>query len=236
MRTVPPLTVQKGIDSSVEARKTDAAGGGAVARYSVIYADPPWWYNQRANTGKFRGGCWTHYTPMTDGQLRLWASDVCAPAGAEPSLFACWATCPRLDFAIEIVGLAGYRYVGVGFVWVKTTNDRSKPRGGPGHYTSGAVELCLFGVRGSMLPAVKLVPQVYQGPRLEHSEKPAIFRKRLERMYPDVSRIEFFSRHEIDGWAAWGNEVGKLGTGTVPGAPSIDEWIEAQQQKLPLGD
>lgn len=31
MRPAPPLTVQKGIDSSVDARKTDTAGGGAVA-------------------------------------------------------------------------------------------------------------------------------------------------------------------------------------------------------------
>ena len=50
--------------------------------------------------------------------------------------------------------------------------------------------------------------QVVLHPRLEHSEKPEIFRQKIEELHGRKwSRIELFARKETLGWQAWGSEV-----------------------------
>ncbi len=41
----------------------------------------------------------------------------------------------------------------------------------------------------------------------KHSKKPDEFRKRIERMFGDVPKVELFARQKTDGWDVWGNEV-----------------------------
>jgi N6-adenosine-specific RNA methylase IME4 len=51
------------------------------------------------------------------------------------------------------------------------------------------------------------VAQVVLAPLGEHSQKPDEIQSRIERLYPDASRIELFARRCRDGWQAWGNEI-----------------------------
>lgn len=46
--------------------------------------------------------------------------------------------------------------------------------------------------------------------RGRHSEKPEEVRKRIELLIGKKDRIELFSRTEVDGWDAFGNEVKKI--------------------------
>jgi N6-adenosine-specific RNA methylase IME4 len=48
---------------------------------------------------------------------------------------------------------------------------------------------------------------VIRAPRGEHSAKPAIVHKMIERMYPTLPRIELFCRTPREGWKAWGNQA-----------------------------
>jgi N6-adenosine-specific RNA methylase IME4 len=48
---------------------------------------------------------------------------------------------------------------------------------------------------------------VIEAPRREHSRKPDEAYDLIERMYPELPKIELFARHARAGWAAWGNEV-----------------------------
>lgn len=41
----------------------------------------------------------------------------------------------------------------------------------------------------------------------EHSRKPEEMREALERMFPDVPKVEVFARERRPGWDAWGNQV-----------------------------
>ena len=190
-------------------------------KYDVLLADPPWHYSQRCDTDKMRGGCWRQYTPMTDDELR--ALDVGSLAAENSALFM-WATCPRLDFAIELLKHYGFRYVTVAFWWMKTNPVNRKPFFGPGHYTASNVEPCLLGIRGSFVPdgehlaqvitdplsgmSVALASSTIVAPRREHSRKPDEARHRIERMYPNARRIELFARETVgDKWAVWGNET-----------------------------
>jgi len=71
-------------------------------------------------------------------------------------------------------------------------------------------ELLLVATRGDMpspSPANR-PPSVISAPRREHSRKPDEAYELIERMYPELPKIELFARHARPGWAAWGNEVG----------------------------
>ena len=48
---------------------------------------------------------------------------------------------------------------------------------------------------------------VIEAPRGRHSEKPKIVYEKIEKMYPQATRIELFARNRRDGWDAWGNEA-----------------------------
>lgn len=182
----------------------------ATKRYSVIYADPPWWYSSRSanRKTKFGGGARAHYPVMRDSEI-LAMADFVQGLAADNCVLCLWATGPRLDIALQTITAWGFRYATVGFTWRKVS-AKGKLMYGPGYYTSSNEEFLLIGVRGSMPPARRMLPSAHNHPRLRHSEKPAMFRRFIEQMYPEAERIELFARHAVDGWDAWGNEVGKF--------------------------
>ena len=72
-----------------------------------------------------------------------------------------------------------------------------------------AREILLIGTLGN-IPAPspgEQPPQLIAAPRGRHSEKPAIFAEHIERLYPNVPKLEMFARVARPGWDAWGNEV-----------------------------
>jgi len=174
-------------------------------KFEIIYADPPWWYADRIDGAnrKFGYGASGHYPLMKDEEiLALPVADIAADNAA---LFL-WATCPRLDLAIEVVKAWGFDYKTVGFAWMKY-HENGNLFGGPGNYTMSNVELCLLGIRGSMKQIDKGVLQAILEPRREHSRKPDCTRERINRLFGDRSRIELFARGNTDGWEVWGNEA-----------------------------
>jgi N6-adenosine-specific RNA methylase IME4 len=48
---------------------------------------------------------------------------------------------------------------------------------------------------------------VLTGAVLKHSVKPTVFHEQIEALYPDLSKIELFSRAARPGWKAWGNQA-----------------------------
>jgi N6-adenosine-specific RNA methylase IME4 len=71
------------------------------------------------------------------------------------------------------------------------------------------VELLLICVRGNApAPAPgEQFPGFIEAPRGRHSEKPEIFAEHIERLFPNVPKLEMFARKARPGWDAWGNEV-----------------------------
>jgi N6-adenosine-specific RNA methylase IME4 len=176
-------------------------------KYDVILLDPPWSYHgQQAKWGaaaKF-------YPTMTDNELLM--LDV-AMLAKKTSVVFCWATSPRLDFAVNLLSHWGFAFRGVPFVWVKSTKD-GRPIGARGVRPSIVKPTTEFVLAGSMTskgrPMQVLdesVPQVVLAPVAEHSRKPDEVQARIERLYPSASKIELFARRKREGWASWGNEV-----------------------------
>lgn len=169
-------------------------------KYHVIYADPPWQYNDKRETGDHREstGAEHHYPTMPLPDLKALA--VSGLAATDAVLF-CWATFPLLPEALEVVKSWGFAYK-TAFVW-------DKGAGAFGHYHNAAAELLLVATRGSGVPQTDMrEDQVMSFVREEHSRKPSAWRSMIDRLYPHGPRIELFRRGEAPpGWHVWGAEA-----------------------------
>jgi N6-adenosine-specific RNA methylase IME4 len=181
-----------------------------AAPFSVVYADPPWYYGGQLFD---RGGTEEHYdTQSCDWIARLPVPEV----AAWDSVCFMWATYPRLPEALYVMRAWGYEYKTVAFTWVKVNSKSGKPYFGMGAYTRANAEICLLGTRGQTLDRKdKGVPQLIQSDLYEHSIKPQEARDRIVRLYGDVPRLELFARRDpsdmfppFDGWTIWGNQAG----------------------------
>ena len=179
-------------------------------RYQIIYADPPWSYNdKRTHSGKNNpngaGGAEKHYETMDyEAIANLPIQDI---ADENCHLFL-WATMPLLNEAMYVLKRWGFKYVTVVFVWIKMKNDMSAVRGdGIGAYTLNNAEIVLLGRKGKYTRASTKVKQIIQTPKTKHSEKPPDIRNRIVELIGDLPRIELFARQKTDGWDVWGNEI-----------------------------
>ena len=178
--------------------------------YDIVYADPPWfYYGSRVKDAAAA----KHYPLLSlDDLARLPVRNI---MGKRAALFL-WATCPRLDFAIELIARWGLHYRGVAYVWVKT-NARGGIIRGQGvapTFTKPTTEMVLAATtmpNGRPFPLLDLAQgQVVLHARAEHSRKPAIFRQHIETLCGDRPRIELFARESSAGWDGWGPEIGKF--------------------------
>jgi N6-adenosine-specific RNA methylase IME4 len=109
--------------------------------------------------------------------------------------------------AREIFAAWGFEFR-TGSVWVKTEGE-GKHDIGEGHYFRQEHEHLLLGIRGDVPapPTDRRPPSVFYAPRREHSRKPDEAYEIIERMYPELPKIELFARHKRDGWERWGKEA-----------------------------
>lgn len=169
-------------------------------QYRVIYADPPWAYNDARQMPDSRAftGALHHYSTMSLDELK--ALDVLRMAAPDCVLF-CWATSPLLPDALDVVTSWGFTYKTF-FVW-------DKGHGAFGHYHDADAELLIVATRGSCTPDIdKKEKQVQRFHRAEHSRKPEEWRALIDRLYPHGPRIELFRRGAAPrGWEIWGAEA-----------------------------
>lgn len=172
-------------------------------QYRVIYADPPWQYNDQRMTADHRESTAAtfHYPTMSFAELA--ALPVRTLAAPDAACFL-WATFPLLPSQLDILTAWGFTYK-TAFVW-------DKGRGSFGHYHDASAELLLLGTRGSCTPDTdQREPQIIRFPRSNHSAKPEALRAMIDRLYPHGPRIELFCRGDAPTppWVAWGAELAK---------------------------
>ena len=181
-----------------------------MKKYQIIYADPPWDYQDKRNkpcknnpTGA--GGASKHYSTIPIQELKaLPVKDI----SAENCMLFMWATAPFMKEAIELIESWGFKYRTMPFVWIKMKNDMSDFRlDGIGSYTLNNAEFILLGRKGKYWRDSTKVKQIIFTPKLAHSEKPKQVRNRITELMGDLPRIELFARQKTEGWDVWGNEV-----------------------------
>lgn len=169
-------------------------------KFQVIYADPPWEYEFSETQSR---EIENHYPTMklkdikelTDGRRTVQdlLSDDCV-------LFL-WTTSPKLEEALSVLKEWGFKY-GTCAIWDKQVM-------GMGYYFRQQHEILLVGKRGNLpVPDPKnRVSSIISAKRTEHSRKPEEVYEILEKMYPDRTKIELFSRNEREGWTMWGSAI-----------------------------
>lgn len=179
--------------------------------YQVIVTDPPWPYYGSTDG---MGDVGKEYKTMTEQDLTAYRY----PLERNGVLFM-WTTGPKLDLALRCIEAHGLHYRGVSFVWVKTKQDGKTPIGAMGVRPSIVKPIAEFVIaasyvkRGRPLPlASEKVSQFILAPHVraigaKHSQKPEELQTRIEAMYPNATKAEFFARRRRDGWDCFGDEL-----------------------------
>lgn len=167
----------------------------SLGKFPIILADPPWEY-EHSYTDSRRVD--NQYPTMSLEQLK--EMDI-ESISCEDCLLFLWVVNPKVEEAIELINAWGFIYR-TNFVWIK---DKI----GMGVYGRQRHELLFIARKGNIpVPMPEDRPDsVIEAPRTEHSKKPEQAYEYIERMYPDLPKLEMFARTKRAGWFAWGNEV-----------------------------
>lgn len=180
-----------------------------MKKYNVIYADPPWSYDQKQVGRGNKSGAIGQYALMDKAEIQELPID---GMSADNSLLFLWATVPLLPQAIDLISSWGFKYKTL-IVWEKTGLL------GMGNWVRVQEEILLVGVKGKVKPFSHQEKNIYRHPICDHSAKPHFFRKLVETLasksFTDCHKLELFARsregffpdYEYEGWDVFGNEV-----------------------------
>ena len=171
------------------------------SRHSVILADPPWDYGMPNDRSASRLLPHEQYITLTiDAICEMGVAEI----AAEDSMLFMWCPASLLPDGLKVMEAWGFDYSSC---WVWHKEGKLNCGGGT---ASIHHEMVLVGKRGAGLTiADKKVREssVFGGKVGAHSAKPVVVHERLEALYPDVSRIELFSRAQRAGWTMYGNQA-----------------------------
>ena len=72
-------------------------------------------------------------------------------------------------------------------------------------------EYLLYMYKGKLTPVAKeergKIHTVFREKVTKHSKKPEIAYEIIEKLYPDLKKLEMYARNERNGWDSWGNEI-----------------------------
>ena len=179
-------------------------------KYQIIYADPPWSYNDKMIG---YGGAGAEYKTQDLNWIKsLKVNEI----SHKNSVLFIWAVSPLLPEAFEVINSWGFKYKTVAFCWNKTNKGGSLVAN-MGRWTMGNIELCLLATKGKPKRICKNIRQQVSALREGHSKKPDIIRNRIVELMGDIPRLELFCRDDglinlfgekrMDGWDVFGNET-----------------------------
>lgn len=176
--------------------KSMAKQSALKGRYGVIYADPPWQYQQSG----VRGNAEDQYPTMTVEEICEFQDSgrTIEEIANDDAVLFLWATNPLCMEALTVIEAWGFEYK-TNICWVKNTF-------GTGFYVRSKHELLMIATRGSLLPE-ELSESVVEADNEGHSKKPDVFAELIVSMYPEMTYVEFFARNKRQGWISRGLEV-----------------------------
>jgi N6-adenosine-specific RNA methylase IME4 len=184
----------------IETIKAKSAGNtelNTARKFPVIYMDPP----TKFAAGDSDRSTENHYPTMDEAQI---AALPVGDLATDDAVLFIWTTVPWLRKTMTLIEGWGFSYVSE-LVWDKQTL-------GLGFWNRNVHETLLIATRGK-IPAPDpstLKPSLYSEARGRHSAKPEYFRDLITSYYPDLPKVELFSRVDgtlPEGWHAWGNEA-----------------------------
>lgn len=158
-------------------------------KYEVIYADPPWLYNDTLG-GNAKMGAMPYPCMKQEDIFKLPVKEL----AAKDAILFMWATMPKLQEALDTIKAWGFTYKTCAFCWVKQNPKSGGIFAGLGRWVQGNAELCLLATKGHPHRESKSVKQIVLAPRGRHSEKPAEVRSRIVELAGGESILSSFLR------------------------------------------
>ena len=114
-----------------------------------------------------------------------------------------WTIDKYLFEAQQIAESLGYK-LHARMIWDKVTGIPAAFTVRFGH------EYLLYMYKDKLIPVAKeergKIHTVFREQATKHSKKPQIAYEIIERLYPDLNKLEMYARNTRDGWDSWGNE------------------------------
>lgn len=174
-------------------------------KFSTIYADPPWRFQNRTGKVAPEHKRLNRYDTMELEDIK--ALPISEIADKKCHLYL-WVPNALLPDGLEVMKAWGFEYKG-NIVWEKVRKDGGPDGRGVGFYFRNVTELLLFGVRGTpnrTLDPARSQVNLIRTQKREHSRKPDEIIPIIEKCSPGPF-IELFARGNREGWAMWGNQA-----------------------------
>lgn len=192
-----------------------------MKKYNVIYADPPWTYDNKKTGGNMNSSAADQYTLMTNEDI---ANMPVAGLCEKDCILFVWATVPLMPEAFHVIEKWGFRYKTM-LTWRKVMSM------GMGYWFRGQCEHLLVAVKGHPKAFRQQVcnfyeseydptnDHLYQSKAGKHSQKPHYFRELIAKAvavsFEKPEKLELFARsregffpdYEYEGWDVYGNQV-----------------------------
>jgi len=175
-----------------------------MKKYSVIYCDPPWQFNNKKTGGSMKSGSASQYRVTSIGDLKQ--LDV-ASITADNAILIMWYVNAMPQEAIDLVKAWGFTIKNMnGFVWNKLTKT-GLPFFGMGFYTRAGSESAIIAIKGKFKPASHSIRAVISSKVSDHSVKPEAFRLAINALTGNPNKLEMFARKASNGWDVFGDEA-----------------------------
>jgi N6-adenosine-specific RNA methylase IME4/ribosomal protein S27AE len=173
-------------------------------KYNIIYADPPWKFNNKNTGGSMSSGAANQYPVMKlEDIINLSVKEI----ADENCILFMWWVASMPEEALKVVKAWGFTLKTMTcFSWIKKTKN-DKDFFGMGFYSRQQQEHCLIAVKGKNKILDHSIRQNVRAVNELHSKKPGVVREQIVKMVGDNPRIELFAREKVQGWDCWGNEV-----------------------------
>ena len=173
--------------------------------YGLIYADPPWKQSKggKKSVRENSSGKPLDYPTCSLDEIKEHLR-LATESTTDNSILFLWTIDKYLFEAQQIAESLGYK-LHARMIWDKVTGIPAAFTVRYGH------EYLLYMYKGKLTPVAKdergKIHTVFRERVTKHSKKPDIAYEIIERLYPDLKKLEMYARETRDGWDSFGNEV-----------------------------
>ena len=173
--------------------------------YGLIYADPPWKQSKggKKSVRENSSGKPLDYPTCSLDEIKEHLG-LATESTTENSILFLWTIDKYLFEAQQIAESLGYK-LHARMIWDKVTGIPAAFTVRYGH------EYLLYMYKGKLTPVAKnergKIHTVFRERVTKHSKKPDIAYEIIERLYPNLKKLEMYARETRDGWDSFGNEV-----------------------------
>jgi N6-adenosine-specific RNA methylase IME4 len=175
-------------------------------RYDLIVADPPWKQSKggKKSVRKNSSGKPLDYPVCSLDEIKEHLRQATSLARGENLILFLWTIDKYLFEAQQIAEELGYK-LHARMIWNKVTGIPAAFTVRYGH------EYLLYMYKGKLTPVATeergKIHTVFTEKVQRHSQKPEVSYEIIDRLYPNLKKLELYARRERDGYDSWGNEL-----------------------------